>query len=107
MEQKNRVQFTTSQIFILEHEEQKRLYTYLSLFQYCYLRYPSYNELQLFRTLEKDFKLFSQEMQSQYVKDPNNLTLSRINKFFAAHYSNIKHLREEMENTTNSSVDND
>ncbi|MFR9531219.1 MAG: hypothetical protein SNH05_07635 [Rikenellaceae bacterium] len=44
MEQRHKVRLTTSNTFVLEREEIKRLYTYLSLFQYRYLRIPDYRE---------------------------------------------------------------
>ncbi len=95
MEQRHKVRLTTSNTFVLESEEVKRLYTYLALFQYRYLRIPDYKEHLLFESLEKDFKKFYIEMQNQTERDPNNLTLNRILAFFDTHYKHIKKINNE------------
>ncbi|MFR9501559.1 MAG: hypothetical protein SNI49_03215 [Rikenellaceae bacterium] len=103
MEQRHKVRLTTSNTFVLEREEIKRLYTYLSLFQYRYLRIPDYRENLLFESLEKDFRKFYIEMQTQTQRDPNNLTLNRICAFFDNHYKHIKEINKECENSENKS----
>ncbi len=95
MEQNHRVKLTTSNSFVLEQEEIKRLYTYLSLFQYRYLRTPDYCEQVLIQHLEKDFKKYYVEMQKQAERDPNNLVLSKIRAFFDNHNKHLKRLVEE------------
>ncbi|MFI3281545.1 MAG: hypothetical protein R3Y44_06210 [Rikenellaceae bacterium] len=92
MEQRHKVRLTTSNTFDLERDEIRRLYIYLSLFQYRWLRVPDYREQPLLETLEKDFKKFYVEMQRQIERDPNNLTLNRICGFFDHHYQKIKEL---------------
>lgn len=74
MEQRHKVRLTTSSTFDLESSEIKRLYIYLSLFQYRWLRVPDYREGLLLEALEKEFKQFYVEMQAQTERDPNNLT---------------------------------
>ncbi|MFI3248636.1 MAG: hypothetical protein R3Y39_05850 [Rikenellaceae bacterium] len=92
MGERHRVRLTTSNTFDLERDEIKRLYTYLSLFQYRHLRVPNYSERTLIETLEKDFRKFVVEMQSQTERDPNNLTLSKIKALFDIHYKQLKEL---------------
>ncbi len=101
MEQRHKVRLTTSNTFDLEREEMKRLYIYLSLFQYRYLRIPDYRERLLFESLEKDFRKFYIEMQTQTERDPNNLTLNRIRAFFDNHYKHIKEIRNEYKTSEN------
>lgn len=90
MEQRHKVKLSTTSTFDLEQTEIKRLYIYLSLFQYRSLRIPDYNERLLIETLEKDFKKFYIEMQKQTEKDPNNLILNRVRTFFDFHYNKLK-----------------
>ena len=95
MEQRHKVRLSTSSTFDLEQAEIKRLYIYLSLFQYRYLRIPDYKEQLLIDTLEKDLKKYLVEMQIQCEKDPNNLTLNKIRTFFDLHYSKLKSISGE------------
>ncbi|MFR9597402.1 MAG: hypothetical protein SNH79_07500 [Rikenellaceae bacterium] len=95
MEQRHKVRLTTSSTFDLERDEIKRLYTYLSLFQYRWLRVPDYRERVLIEALEKDFKKFYIEMQSQTERDPNNLTLNKIRAYFDIHHKKLKELTDE------------
>ncbi|MFI3331979.1 MAG: hypothetical protein SNI51_03630 [Rikenellaceae bacterium] len=95
MEQRHKVRLTTSNTFDLERDEVKRLYIYLSLFQYRRLRTPDYREQPLLETLEKDFKKYHLEMQRQCEQDPNNLILSRIRSFFDNHHKKLKGIVEE------------
>ncbi len=95
MEQRHKVRLTTTSSFDLEKDEIKRLYIYLSLFQYRSLRVPEYREHRLFETLEKDFKKYYVEMQKQSERDPNNLTLSKIRAFFEIHYKHVKEISDE------------
>ncbi len=95
MEQRHRIRLTTSNTFDLERDEIKRLYTYLSLFQYRYLRVPDYRERPLIECLEKDFKKYYIEMQKQTERDPNNLTLNKIRAFFDIHNKSLKVLTDE------------
>ncbi len=95
MEQRHKVRLTTSNTFNLEQDEIKRLYIYLSLFQYRYLRVPDYREHQLIEHLEHDFKRFCVELQTQTERDPNNLILNKIRAFFDIHYKHIKELSTE------------
>ncbi|MFI3292410.1 MAG: hypothetical protein SNG27_02670 [Rikenellaceae bacterium] len=92
MEQRHKVRLTTSNTFDLERDEIKRLYIYLSLFQYRYLRVPDYQEPLLMEQLLKDFKKFCIEMQTQTERDPNNLILNKIRVFFELHYKKLKEL---------------
>ncbi|MFI3292052.1 MAG: hypothetical protein SNG27_02075 [Rikenellaceae bacterium] len=95
MEHKERIRLTTTSSFDLERDEIKHLYTYLSLFQYRWLRIPDYRERVLIETLQKDFKKFYVEMQTQTERDPNNLTLNRIRAFFDIHHKRLKELTNE------------
>ncbi len=95
MKQRHKVRLTTTSTFDLEKDEIKRLYIYLSLFQYRSLRIPDYREHRLFETLEKDFKKYYVEMQKQSEQDPNNLTLNKIRAFFEIHYKHIKEISDE------------
>ncbi len=95
MEQRHKIRLITSSTFDLEREEIKRLYTYLSLFMYRYLRTPDYNERQLIEQLTKDFKNYHKEMLAQCERDPNNLTLNKIKVFFDIHYKKLKELTDE------------
>lgn len=95
MEQRKKVRLTTSDKFDLERDEIKRLYIYLSLSQYSYLRVPNYRERLLLAQLTKDLKKFSVEMQQQTEREPNNLTLNRIRVFFDVHYRKLKQLTDE------------
>ncbi len=98
MEQRHKVRLTTSSTFDLERDEIKRLYIYLSLFQYRWLRIPEYRERQLIETLKKDFKRFYIELQTQTERDPNNLTLNRMRAFFDTHHKHLSELAEEYKN---------
>ena len=95
MEQRHKVRLSTSSTFDLEQNEIKRLYIYLSLFQYRYLRVPDYNERTLIETLEKDFKKYYIEMQKQTSSQPNNHTLNRIMAFFDLHHKKLSRLVDE------------
>ncbi len=95
MEQRHKVRLSTSSTFDLEQNEIKRLYIYLSLFQYRYLRVPDYKERPLIETLEKDFKKYYIELQQQTERDPNNHTLNRIRAFFDLHHKKLKELTDE------------
>lgn len=95
MEQRHRVKLSTTSTFDLERDEIKRLYVYLSLFQYRSLRIPDYNERLLIETLEKDFKKFYIEIQRQSEKEPNNLMLHKIRMFFDVHYNKLKKIGDE------------
>ncbi len=95
MEQRHKVKLTTTSTFDLEKDEIKKLYIYLSLFQYRSLRIPEYRERPLFEMLEKDFKKFYVEMQRQSEKDPNNLMLHKIRAFFDIHYKHLKEISDE------------
>lgn len=94
MEQKHKVRLTTTSTFDLEQNEIEKLYIYLSLFQYRYLRIPDYHEHVLIETLTKDFKKYLVEMQAQCEKDPNNLTLNKVRTFFELHYNKLKMINE-------------
>ncbi|MFR9545528.1 MAG: hypothetical protein SNG27_10790 [Rikenellaceae bacterium] len=99
MEQRHRIRLTTSNTFDLERDEIKRLYTYLSLFMYRYLRTPDYREKPLIEQLAKDFKSYHKEMLAQVERDPNNLTLNKIKVFFDLHYKKLKELTDEYKAT--------
>ncbi len=92
MEQNERIKLTTFNTFDLEQGEIKRLYTYLSLFQYRHLRTPDYRERLLIETLQTDFKRYYVELQKQTERDPNNLTLNRIRAFFDMHHKQLAKL---------------
>ncbi len=95
MEQRERIKLTTFNTFDMERDEIKRLYTYLSLFQYRWLRVPDYRERILIERLEKDFKGYYVEMQKQTEREPNNLALNRIRAFFDVHHKHLKELTNE------------
>ncbi len=95
MEQRERIKLKRLNTFDLERDELKRLYTYLSLSQYRWLRVPYYRERVLIERLEKDFKGYYVEMQKQTERDPNNLALNRIRAFFDLHYKQLKELTNE------------
>lgn len=101
MEQRDRVRLVTSSSFDLERDEVKRLYIYLSLFQYRSLRKPNYNERPLIETLEQDFRRFLVEIQQQALREPNNLTLSKIRAFFDIHYNKLKEFADEYRDKNN------
>ncbi len=94
MEQRHKIRLTTSNTFNLESDEIERLYIYLALFQYRYLRVPDYNEKLLIDHLQKDFKKFYIELQTQCESQPNNLTLNRIRTFFDLHHKHLKELND-------------
>ncbi len=93
MEQNIKLETTTT--FHLPLDELKRLYTYLALAQYSYLRKPNYNEAALLNMLFKDFKKFLVESQSLCEQQPNNYQLNRIHLFFDAHYYRLKQVVEK------------
>lgn len=95
--QHKRVKLTTTTTFDLAPHEIERLYIYLSLFQYRYLRVPDYNEQLLLKQLKKDFKRFYIELQKQTERDPNNLTLNSIRAFFEIHYTKLKRITDQNE----------
>ena len=95
MEQRHKVRLSTSSTFDLEQTEIKRLYIYLSLFQYRYLRIPDYKERVLIETLLKDFKKYHAELQKQTEQDPNNLIINKMRTFFELHYIKLKNFVEE------------
>ncbi|MFI3320554.1 MAG: hypothetical protein SNH01_07370 [Rikenellaceae bacterium] len=95
MEQRHRIRLTTSNTFDMEQEEIKRLYTYLSLFQYRHLRTPDYRERLLIETLQSDFKKYYIEMQKQTEREPNNLTMNRIRAFFDMHHKQLAKLTDK------------
>ena len=95
MEQRHKVRLSTSSTFDLEQTEIKRLYIYLSLFKYRYLRIPDYKERVLIETLHKDFKKYHAELQKYAEQDPNNLTLNKMRTFFELHYIKLKKFTEE------------
>ncbi len=95
MEQKERIKLTTFNTFDLEREEIRRLYTYLSLFQYRYLRTPDYRERPLIEALQVDFKRYYIELQKQTEREPNNLALNRIRAFFDMHHKQLVKLVAE------------
>ena len=95
MEQRHKVRLSTSSTFDLEQNEIKRLYIYLSLFQYRYLRVPDYKERPLIETLHRDFKKYHTELQKHAEQDPNNLTLSKMRTFFELHYKKLKDITDE------------
>ncbi|MFR9504387.1 MAG: hypothetical protein SNH13_05400 [Rikenellaceae bacterium] len=100
MEQRHKIRLTTSNTFDLEREEIKRLYIYLSLFMYHYLRNPDYQEKGLIEQLTKDFKNYHKEMLAQTERDPNNLMLNKIKVFFDLHYKKLKEKNDEYKETS-------
>ena len=86
------IKLTTSTKFNLSHEEKKRFYTALALFQYQYDCIPGYNEVALHRRLCNDFQRFNLEMTKVHENDPNNLRISQMRNFFQHHYGNIKQI---------------
>ncbi|MFI3292883.1 MAG: hypothetical protein SNG27_05095 [Rikenellaceae bacterium] len=99
MEQRHKVRLTTSNTFVLEQDEIKRLYIYLSLFQYRSLRIPNYNEQKLIETLDKDFKKFCIELQNQAERDPNNLIINKMRTFFDNHHKKLKEILDDFKIT--------
>ncbi|MFI3321572.1 MAG: hypothetical protein R3Y50_03520 [Rikenellaceae bacterium] len=95
MEQKQKIKLTTTTSFVLENDEIRNLYIYLSLSQYRHLRIPQYNERLLIETLQKDFKKFYAELQAKSEEDPNNLILHKIRSFFDMHYKRLKMITDE------------
>lgn len=91
----NKIKLETATTFHLPKDEQTKLYTYLALAQYCYLRKPNYNEGILLKYLYKDIRKFLYETQSLCEQQPNNHTLNRIHTFFDNHHKHLKMIIED------------
>lgn len=83
--------------FHLPKDEQRRLYLYLALAQYGYLRKPNYDEKKLLKLLNSDVRKMLLEVQQLTQEQPNNHNLNKIRQFFDNHHKHLKDIVREME----------
>ena len=92
---KDKIRLITVNSFDLPEEELKKLYTYLALFQYRYLRIPEYNEKALLIKFHREIKKFLVGSKELMEKDQNNHTLHQITTFFDNHHKHLSKIIEK------------